>query len=101
MTEGNDLVDSINLKIMENESLNADVAADECAELYEDMPIAFSPAIPASTPVDIQLDVDMNGQLTLTLIEINSGVKHVLKPVRKGGDADKVGMDVASKLTLA
>ena len=101
IAEGNDLVDSINLKIMENESLNADVAADECAELYEDMPIAFSPAIPASTPVDIQLDVDMNGQLTLTLIEINSGVKHVLKPVRKGGDADKVGMDVASKLTLA
>lgn len=101
IADGDGLTDHVELKIMENESLERDVSIDQCAALYEDMPIQFSPAIPASTPCDIQLEVDMNGQLTLTLIEANTGVKHVLTPVRKGGDADKVGMDVAAKLTLA
>ena len=101
LSAGEGMTDGIELVIMENESLERDVTEDQCAALYEDMPLSFSPALPASTQVDIQLEVDMNGQLTLTLIEATTGVKHVLTPVRKGGDADKVGMDAAAKLTLA
>ena len=101
LATGEGMTDGIELVIMENESLERDVAEDQCRSLYEDMPLSFSPALPTTTQVDIQLDVDANGQLTLTLVEDATGVKHVLTPVRKGGDADKIGMDAAVKLTLA
>lgn len=99
--DGNVMMDSVNLCIRENESLEKDVKDDECRDLYEEMPIPFAPPLPASTIVDVELFVDMNGQLTLTLIDIATGKRYETHPVRKGGDSNSIGLDIAVAGPLA
>ena len=84
-------VSSIPLYIMENESLNEDVTKEECAELYEEMPIELDPPVPGNEPVEVELNVDGNGQLTLTLVILSSGKRYALHPVRRGGEDNTLG----------
>ena len=98
---GGGMFDSVNICIMENEELTDDVEGDRCTPLYEEMPIPFTPPVPGDAPVEVTLDVDINGQLILTLIELNTGVRHEVHPVRKGGDAASKGLEEVSKFTLA
>lgn len=95
------MTDSIKLVILENESLEDKVTIDECQELYEEMPISFEPPVSVKAAVEVLLQVDINGQLTLTLVEQDTGIKHEVHPVRKGGDSNSLGMDIASTVTLA
>ncbi|MGM9968966.1 MAG: Hsp70 family protein [Anaeroplasma sp.] len=94
------MFDSVNIVIRENESLDQVVNWDDCAELYEEEPISFPNAYPGETNVEVQLFVDINGQLNLSLIICDTGEKYELKPKRIGGDVDNLGMDVASAITL-
>ncbi len=95
------MFDSVNIFILENEELTDDVAEDKCAPLYEEMPVPFTPPVRGDARVEVTLDVDINGQLILTLVELDTGVRHEVHPVRKGGDAASKGLDEVSGFTLA
>ncbi len=92
--------DSVEIVIMENEELTSDVPEDKCEALYEEMPIPFTPPVPGNALVEVTLDVDINGQLVLTLVEQATGVRHEVHPVRKGGDAASKGLDEVASFTL-
>ncbi len=97
----NAMVSEVPLLIMENESKNTEVEVFECDALYEEMPIPFAPPVRANVKVEVELVVDIDGKLTLTLIESDTGVRHETHPVRKGGDAASTGLDSVSKYTLS
>lgn len=94
------MVSEVPVLIMENESRNNEVELSECDALYEEMPISFAPPVRPDVPVEVELIVDIDGKLTLTLIESNTGIRHEVHPVRKGGDAASTGLDNISKFTL-
>ena len=98
--EGNGMTSSVNLLIMENDSRDDYVARENCTELYEEVPIRLEQPVSASSRVEIVLDVNVSGELSLTLIETDTGRTYVMIPTRKGGDVNNIGMDAASGYTL-
>ena len=55
------------------------------------MPIELDPPVPGNEPVEVELNVDGNGQLTLTLVILSSGKRYALHPVRRGGEDNTLG----------
>ncbi len=98
--ESGQMYNSVGLYILENEELTDEVPEDKCEALYEEMPIPFEPPVLGDEPVEVTLDVDINGQLVLTLVELKTGVRHEVHPIRKGGDAASKGLDQVSGFTL-
>ena len=94
------MMDEVSLLIMENTSLEDTVTRDVCEELYEEVPIKLAAPVRASSLVEIQLNVNNSGELKLVLIEVETGKQYEMIPTRKGGDADNLGMDVATGFTL-
>ena len=99
--DANGMTDEVSLLIMENTSMEDHVDRYSCEELYEEVPIKLAEPVSASSVVEIQLNVNDSGELKLTLIEKASGRQYEMIPMRKGGDAGNIGMDVASGFTLA
>lgn len=95
------MVNEITMVIMENISLEKDVEKCVCEELYEEMPLQFAPPVRSDDIVDVELYVDLDGRLTLTLIEAATGIRHEMHPVRKGGQDVIEGLDNVSQFTLS
>ncbi len=98
--DANGMTDSVGILIMENEQLTDEVDRGFCTEIYEEVPIKLDAPVSANSAVEIRLDVNKGGELSLTLVETATGREYVMIPTRKGGDADRLGMDAASSLSI-
>lgn len=98
--DANGMTDEVGILIMENEQLTDEVGREFCTEIYEEVPIKLETPVSASSTVEIRLDVNKGGELSLTLVELATGRQYVMTPTRKGGDADRIGLDNVSSLTV-
>ncbi|MCL2184421.1 MAG: Hsp70 family protein [Treponema sp.] len=91
---------NINLRVFENIILEKDASMEESKEMYESCLITLTPGLPADAPINIIFDIDCNGELTVTAIDLTNNIPTTVKPVRIGGDAATAGMDAIKRATL-
>ena len=84
---------SLNLEVYENDSLQPDATVEESTKLYESCIVELTPGLPKGAPIDITFNLDKNGVLVITALDVTNGISTVVTPVRIGGDADDIGMD--------
>ena len=91
---------NLNLRVYENNSLEADATIDESTQMYESCLVELTPGLPKGAPINIIFDLDGNGVLTITAIDVNNNKPTTVIPVRIGGEAANVGMDAIKKARL-
>ncbi|MDR2730776.1 MAG: Hsp70 family protein [Treponema sp.] len=91
---------TIDVRVYENNSLEEDATIDESAQMYESCEIKLTPGLPDGAPINIIFDLDGNGVLTITSVDLTNSIPTTVKPVRKGGDAANVGMDEIKRARL-
>jgi molecular chaperone DnaK (HSP70) len=91
---------TINLRVYENNSLEEDATIDESTQMYESCEIRLTPGLPEGAPINIIFDLDGNGVLTITAVDLTNNIPTVVTPVRIGGDAANVGMDAIKRARL-
>ena len=91
---------SLNLRVYENNSLEEDASIEESTQMYESCEISLTPGLPEGAPINIIFDLDGNGVLTITSVDVTNSKPTSVKPVRKGGDAASVGMDAIKRARL-
>jgi len=82
----------LELRVFENTSLDPNVAPEDSEEMYEKCECELTGGLPKGAPIKIAFDIDGNGELTLTAVDVTNNKTYTFKPVRIGGDADNVGM---------
>ena len=92
---------SINLRVYENESLEADATVDESRQMYESCEVMLTSGLPEGSPIKIIFDLDGNGELIITAIDLTNNIPTTVKPFRIGNEAASVGMDAAKNARLA
>ncbi len=91
---------SLNLRVFENDSQEADATVDESTELYENCIVDLTPGLPAGAPIEITFNLDASGILVITALDVTNNISTVVNPVRIGGDANSIGMDAVSGTVL-
>jgi molecular chaperone DnaK len=91
---------NINLRVYENNSLEEDAAVEESVQMYESCIVSLKPGLPSDAPINIIFDLDGNGVLTITAVDLTNNIPTKVTPVRIGGDAANVGMDAIKKAKL-
>lgn len=99
-TGKHELLDSINVCILENDSLEQEVSLDECVDIYAPEPIKLAEAVYGDSPVHITLKMDANGIISFVLTEVNTGKEYEAFPRRLSDDANKAGAEEISKMSL-
>jgi molecular chaperone DnaK (HSP70) len=92
---------AISLRVYENNSLEDDVTLEESIQMYESCNVNLTPGLPKNAPLNIIFDLDANGILTITAIDLTNNIPTTVTPIRIGGDAANTGMDAISKARLA
>ena len=93
-------VSEVGILVLENDSLEDMVSSDECEEIYLEEPIKFDGEVPGDNEVSVDIYVDQNSLVTLTLTDRVTGKEYKMQPKRKSDDANKVGMDSVKGMTL-
>ncbi len=93
-------VSEVNILVLESDSLEEMVALDECNEIYLEEPIQFEGEVPGNNEVSVDMYVDANSLLTLTLTDKVTGKTYRLTPRRKSDEANQVGMESVKGMTL-
>lgn len=93
-------VSDVNILIVENDSLEDIVQMDDCRMIYLEEPICFEGEVPGSDPVSVDLYVDADGIVTLTLTDLNTDKSYQMTPKRVGDEANKAGMEDVCKISL-
>ena len=62
--------------------------------------VNLSPGLPEGAPINIIFDMDGNGNLTITAVDLTNNIPTTVVPVRLGGEAASAGMDAVKKLRL-
>jgi molecular chaperone DnaK (HSP70) len=91
---------SLNLRVYENNSLEEDASIDESIQMYESCVVNLKPGLPNNAPINIIFDLDGNGVLTITAVDLTNNIPTTVTPIRIGGDAANVGMDAIKKAKL-
>jgi molecular chaperone DnaK (HSP70) len=91
---------SINLRVYENNSIVADADIAESVQMYESCEVKLTPGLPEGAPLNIIFDVDGNGVLTVTAVDLTNNIPTTVTPVRIGGEAANAGMDAAKVARL-
>ena len=99
------MMDSIMLKVMENEVKNKDkddktVDIGQCSQIFDEVEMKLEPPLSSDTPIIVELALDPSGIISMTLVEENTGVRHTIKLQRKDQDLMESGMTAANKLSL-
>ena len=77
---------AINLRVYENDSTEEYVNIDGCFQLYKSCEIDLTPGLPKDAPVNIIFDLDDNGVLTVTAVDLTNNIPLTVTP-RIGGEA--------------
>ncbi len=93
-------VSEVGILILENDSFEDLVELDDCQEIYKEDPITFEGAVPGDNEVSVELYVDPNGILTLTLNDLVTGKSYQMNPQRLSDEANQVGMDSIRGMSL-
>ncbi len=88
----------VDLKVYENNSLEADVSMEESTQMYETCSVDLPPGLPEGAPLLVIFDLDGDGILVITLIANN--ISKTIIPVRIGQEAANAGMDKIKRATL-
>lgn len=91
---------ALNLEVFENNSLHEDASVEESTRLYESCIVELTPGLPYNAPIKITFNLDASGILIITALDMTNNIEKVVTPVRIGGDADSIGMEVAGRTTL-
>jgi len=92
---------SLNLRVYENNSLEEDATLNESTQMYESCLVSLKSGLPEGAPINIIFDLDGNGVLTITAVDLTNNIPTTVTPIRIGGDAANVGMDAIKKARLA
>ena len=90
----------VNLLVLESDSLESIVSLEECNEIYLEEPIKFEGTVPGNNLVSVDMYIDGNSLLTLTLTDLNTGKVYYMTPTRKSDEANQVGMAEVKGMTL-
>ena len=93
-------VSSVNILVLENESLEEMVELDDCRQIYLEEPINFDGEVPGNDEVSVDFFVDGNGVVSLILTDLNTGKSYNMTPTRIGDEANQAGMDSVGGMTL-
>lgn len=93
-------VDTVNVLVMESDSLEQMVDPEFCDEVYVEEPVHFDGQVKGDSPVNIEMHVDINGTLSLKLYDIEGGKVYDIKPKRKSDEANEVGMEAVGGMQL-
>jgi len=80
---------TINLRVYENNSLEEEASIDESTQMYETCEISLTPGLPEDAPINIIFDLDDNGILTITAVDLTNNIPLTVTAVRKGEATDK------------
>lgn len=95
-----EMVNSVLIQVYESDSLENQCEVEDADPIYEEEAITFDGAVRGDSEVSVDLNVDINGILTLVLTEIASGKQYTMHPRRKGQEDLQTGMEAASKFHL-
>ena len=84
---------NLNLRVYENNSLEKNVDVEESTQMYESCLVELTPGLPDDAPIKIIYDLDGNGVLIITAIDLTNNKSVTVTPKRIGGEAANVGMD--------
>jgi len=91
---------NINLRVYENNSLGDDATIEESTQMYESCLVELTPGLPKGAPINIIFDLDGNGVLTITAVDLTNNKPTTVTPIRIGEEAANVGMDAIKRLSL-
>jgi len=94
------MISEVEILVLESDSLEDLVSLDECSEIYLEEPIKFDGEVPGNNTVSVEMHIDANSLLTLTLSDTNTGRVYTMTPKRKSDEANQVGMDSVKGMTL-
>lgn len=95
-------VSEVEILVLESDSLEELIPFDEefCDAIYLEEPIQFEGEVPGTNEVSVDIYVDENSLVTLTLTDKVTGKTYPMKPKRKSDAANQVGMDSVKGMTL-
>ncbi len=93
-------IDSIEILVLESDSLERVVELDICNEIYAEEPIKLENSVPGNTPVSIEMNVDANSLITLKLTDLKNNKTYEMHPRLKSEESNQEGMAAVSAMTL-
>lgn len=93
-------VSEVGILILENDSLEEMVSLADCKEIYVEEPIRFDGQVPGNNEVSVELNVDANGIVTLSLTDLVTGKTYEMKPKRTSDEANQEGLNAAGGMRL-
>jgi molecular chaperone DnaK len=90
----------LNLRVYENNSLEKSVEIEDSTQMYESCEVSLTPGLPDDAPIKIIYDLDGNGVLIITAIDLTNNKSVTVTPKRIGGEAANVGMDEIKRARL-
>lgn len=95
-------VSEVGILVLESDSLEDMIPYDKefCNEIYLEEPIQFDGEVPGNNEVSVDIYVDANSLVTLTLTDKVTGKTYQMQPKRKSDAANQVGMDSVKGMTL-
>ena len=79
---------TISLRVYENNSIEEDVPIDESTQMtqmYESCLVNLTPGLPEDAPINIIFDLDGNGVLTITAVDLTNNIPLDVTTMRIGG----------------
>ena len=97
-----DLVSEVPILVVESDIKDPDVKFDPeiFKDIYVEEPIKFDGEVPGDDEVYVDIIVDENSLVTLTLTDLNTGKTYKMQPKRKSDDANQIGMDAVKGMTI-
>ena len=90
----------LNFTFFETDSKEDFPSDEEVNEMYEPGQIPLEEPAPCGAPIEVVLELDENGILSLTLTLLDTGKKYKMLPVRKSEASDQEGLDSVKRMTL-
>lgn len=98
--EAGTTVDSVDILVVESDSLEELIEVEGCEQIYVEEPIQLDAPVPGDNPVSVDIDVDANSLVTLALTDLTTGRVYHMQPKRKSDEANQVGMEAVKGMTL-
>ena len=93
-------VSEVAILILENDSFEDLVELDICDPIYVEEPITFDGAVPGNNEVSIDINVTIDGIVTLQLTDEVTGKTYTMQPKRKTDLMDNDSLDAVKKMSL-
>ena len=91
---------SLNLRVYESGSLQDTAELTDGTQMYESCEVALEPGLPDASPINIIFDLDANGELDLTAIDVARGKPTKVRMKRIGAKEANAGMDAIKRARL-